>query len=80
MCVPHYRSWCLDVELNDRAKAAGQYAWAEKAMVEHRHVAFNKASVDATYQIGYNVHAYDQMILQARRKHGYPNDFKAVII
>jgi hypothetical protein len=79
MCVPHYRSWGLDVETTARAKHTGTYAWAERAMVEHRHVHWKKAAMDDTYRRGYLVHQYDEFILEIRRKAGFPNDFQAVI-
>ena len=80
MCVPHYRSWGLDVETNERAKRSGTYAWAANAKVEHRHVHWKKAPMDDTYRIGYRVHQYDDFILSIRRRAGFPNDFQAVII
>lgn len=80
MCVPHYRSWGLDAETTARAKASGTYEWAKNAMVEHRHVHFGKAAMDDTYRKGYGAHAYDNMILQVRRKHNWPNDFEGVIV
>lgn len=78
-CVPHYRSWGLDVETNERARRSGNYAWADKARVEHRHVHFKRAPMDDTYRRGYLVHQYDSFILELRRRAGFPNDFQAVI-
>lgn len=79
MACPHYRSWSLDLETTERAKLAGQYAWAQHASVEHRHVHFKKAAMDETYKRGYGYHSYDALICERRRQMGWPNDFEAVI-
>lgn len=78
MACPHYRSWGLDVETNERAKRARTYAWAEHAKVEHRHRIFGAAD-DATYQKAKPSHYYDQLIMNNRAANGWPDDFPAVI-
>lgn len=78
MACPHYRSWGLDVETNERAKRANRYAWSISARVEHRHRIFGAAD-DATYQKAKPHHYYDQLIMNERRRMGWPNDFEAVI-
>jgi hypothetical protein len=76
---PHFRSWCIDVEVTARAKRAGSYVWADKADVEHRHVHFGKAEMDDTYKRGYAVHQYDQFICELRRRAGWPDDYVRLI-
>lgn len=79
LCVPHYRSWGLDVETTARAQKAGAYHWLRDVLVEHRHPHFGKAPMDDTYRVGYSKHAYDMMILKARERANWPDDFEAVI-
>jgi hypothetical protein len=79
MCIPHYRSWGLDVETTARAKRAGVYCWLPDVLLDHRHVHWGKAPMDQTYKVGYHMHAYDMLILQARQRANWPDDFEAVI-
>lgn len=79
MSCPWYRSWCMDLETTERAKRAGQYVYAEHAKVEHRHVQWNAALMDDTYKLAKPKHIYDQVVCDYRRRHGWPDDFEAVI-
>lgn len=79
MAVPHYRSWGLDEEATNRAKKANQFAYAEHAILEHRHWVWGKSPMDATYATAKKSHDYDILILKHRMSLGLPDDFEAVI-
>lgn len=79
MAIPHYRSWGIDEEATIRAKRANSFAYADRAVLEHRHWVWNAAQVDQTYSAGKISHDYDIMTLKMRSHRGYPDDFMAVI-
>jgi len=68
-----------DNEIAARMRRAGQFAWCEDAMVEHRHVAAGKAKTDRAYL---NMQRYlhqDKATFEARKAAGFPDDFEAVV-
>ena len=77
--VPHYRSWCADLETCRRAQAAGRYVYEPRAIVEHRHWQLGKAPQDETYRDGDKEHAADQQIYELRAAMGFPSDYNAVV-
>ncbi len=79
LAIPAYHSWFLDMETAARAKRAGAYVYAEKAIVEHRHVDHGMARMDPTYEIGKKWHDVDQAIYERRQVEGWPDDFSPVI-
>jgi hypothetical protein len=79
MAVPHYRSWAIDEEATIRARRANQFAYADRAVLEHRHWLWNKAENDLTYSSSNPAHDYDIAICRMRHAHGFPDDFEAVI-
>lgn len=79
MAIPHYRSWGLDEEATIRAKRANQFAYAERAVLEHRHWVWGKAEQDESYKRARPAHDYDIMICKMRESRGFPDDFEAVI-
>lgn len=79
MAIPHYRSWGLDEEATIRAKRANQFAYAERAVLEHRHWVWGKAEQDENYKRARPAHDYDIMICKMRESRGFPDDFEAVI-
>lgn len=79
MAVPHYRSWGLDEEATLRAKRAEQFAYAQYAVLEHRHWVWNTAAMDQTYAVAKHAHNYDIGTLRYRRSMGWPDDFERVI-
>ncbi len=80
LAIPAYHSWCIDMETAARAKRAGVYVWARKAIVEHRHVDHGIARMDATYEIGRKWHEIDKTIFENRELAGFPDDFEPVIV
>lgn len=76
---PHYHHNFVDPEVCARAIASGRYVVAEKAVVEHKHPAWGKAEVDATYQAGGEHYADDQALYEMRWAAGFPDDFAPVI-
>lgn|SRR5574341_1143505 len=80
LAIPAYHSWCIDMETAARAKWAGAYVWARRAIVEHRHVDHGIARMDKTYEIGRGWHDVDKEIFESRELAGFPDDFEAVII
>lgn len=80
LCIPHYYSQYEDVEKSDRAIAAGHFYVVEDVYIEHRHPAYGKAEMDATYQDGFAKYAgIDQVTYQLRKQAGFPNDYESVI-
>jgi hypothetical protein len=79
LAIPAYHSWCIDMETAARARRAGVYVWARKAIVEHRHVDHGIARMDATYEIGRVWHEIDKEIFARREAEGFVDDFEAVV-
>jgi glycosyltransferase involved in cell wall biosynthesis len=80
LCIPHYYSQYEDVEKSDRAIAAGHFHVVDNVYIEHRHPAYGKADMDATYQDGFAKYAgIDQVTYQLRKQAGFPNDYESVI-
>lgn len=76
---PMYKSWWCDRELSDKAKAAGLYAWAQDAIVEHNHWSFNLSEMDETYSAGKQYHDIDRELWQTRAAQGYPVIWQGVL-
>jgi hypothetical protein len=74
-----YRHSFNDLETNERAKQAGRFAWAEKAIVKHDHWTFGDRPQDATDQrwLGHWQSASD--IYEQRKAQGYPSNYLPVI-
>ena len=68
-----------DLEVNERAKLAGRYAWCEAAMVGHEHWVFGQREQDATDTRLLGAHAESERIYAERAKAGFPTDYEAVI-
>jgi hypothetical protein len=77
--VPHYFSQFADVELTERAKRAGRFAYCEAAILEHRHFTKNPALMDDTYRIGQSYFEQDRATYQHRLERGFPDDFEGYL-
>lgn len=69
-----YRHSFNDLEVNDRAKAAGRYAWCENAHVYHEHWLFGDRAKDETDKRRLPDHPEDERIYKERKTAGFPNE------
>lgn len=76
---PMYVSWWCDREMSDKAKAAGCYAWAKDAIVEHRHWSFGQSELDQTYRDGRAFHDSDRLLYEQRKRDGYPITWEPIL-
>jgi GT2 family glycosyltransferase len=74
-----YRHSFNDVEVSERAKAAGRFSWCEDARVTHNHWIWGTREQDLTDQRALPLHHQSQYAYLARRDAGFPNDHEAVI-
>jgi len=74
-----YRHSFNDLEVNDRAKAAGRYAWCENARVTHHHWLFGDRDKDATDTRTLGDHAEAERVYKERRAARFPVDYEPVI-
>lgn len=74
-----YRHSFNDLEVNERAKAAGRYAWCETAHVTHEHWTFGDRPQDSTDTRTLGDHAAAEATYHARRAAGFPIDYSPVI-
>jgi GT2 family glycosyltransferase len=63
-----YVSQYCDTEFCERAKAAGVWADAPGAMIEHRHWTMGKAAIDVNYRKAIDVGAADRELYERRRE------------
>lgn len=69
-----------DLEVNERARAAGRYAWCADAHVPHQHWLFGDRAKDDTDTRTLGQHAEAERVYKERRAAGFPNDgIEAVI-
>lgn len=79
MVVPLYKSFCPDIEFNERAKRAGKYFWCRDAIIEHVHSSNNKRPLTRYEEEKTVDWEYDQNLLAERRQAGWPDNFPPVI-
>lgn len=79
LAIPCYTSYFVDVETTDRAIRAGEYLYAERASVEHRHAAYGKALTDSTYAWSQPHFDLDKKTYERRKAAGFPDDFSPVL-
>jgi GT2 family glycosyltransferase len=79
MLVPHYKSFCPDLEFNERAKRAGKYYWCQNAIIEHMHSSNGKREISLYENDKVVDWEYDQNLYQQRLASGFPDDFEPVI-
>lgn len=70
---PGYAHTCCDLELCERARKIGKYAWCEKSKVYHDHpiqTGWKKEDIDEVYKLAYNpdLRERDRALLEARSK------------
>lgn len=70
-----YKSWWCDREVTDRARDAGMYRWARRAIVEHANYTFGKSAVDRTYREAQPNYEADRLTYEARKLAGFPLDW-----
>lgn len=63
-----------DAEVCERARAAGRYAWCERAKVYHEHWLFGDRAQDETDRRKLGEHAAAQQVFEQRKAQGFPND------
>lgn len=68
-----------DVEVNERAKRAGRYAWCPDAHVLHNHWLWGNRPQDDTDTRSLPGHGASAQMYEQRAAAGFPNDQKAVI-
>lgn len=74
-----YRHSFNDLEVNERAKEAGRYLWAEDSHVYHQHWLYGDRDRDATDTRFLNDHAEAKAMFDQRKAAGFPNDYEPVI-
>lgn len=74
-----YRHSFNDVEMTERAKAAGRYVWGEDVHVRHDHWLFGDRQQDATDQRNLGGHPQSERIFKKRQADGFPNSYPPVI-
>lgn len=76
LVVPHYRSWYMDTELCDKARAWGRYIANCGAVVEHKHPMHGTAPIDDLHRSGFLLNQHrDRFIYENRKRAGYPTDW-----
>lgn len=74
-----YRHSFNDLEVNERAKRAGRYLWAENAHVHHHHWTYGDRPQDPTDTRTLGEHAQAQYVYNQRQAAGFPTDYPPVI-
>jgi GT2 family glycosyltransferase len=75
----HYVHSFNDVEINERARRAGRYAWCEAAHVTHEHWLFGDRAQDNTDLRNLPAHPASERVFHDRRAAGFPDDLEPVI-
>jgi len=79
LCCPHYMHICIDIEACVRATMDGEYVYADKAIVEHRHYNYKKSvKKDKTYALSMQAKIKDQKLYYKRRDDNFPVDYEGV--
>jgi hypothetical protein len=76
---PEYGHSFNDLEVNERARRVGRYAWCEEAKVFHDHWLFGDRAQDDTDRRTLADHAAAQATFERRKAQGFPNDHDPVI-
>jgi hypothetical protein len=72
---PHYKGFFCDAEVTVRAKADGEFVWAQDAVAEHRHWTLGKSKKDLTYSYRDAYWDTDLLTYEIRSRWNWPNDF-----
>lgn len=76
---PFYKHSYNDAEVNDRARAAGRYAWCEDAHVRHEHWLWGTRPKDETDSRRLPDHPEDDRHYKERKAAGFPSNYDPVI-
>lgn len=81
LCPPIYKYYCVDSEINAKAKSLGRFYWDERAKVEHLHSAHGKRPVDAhdRERLENNYAEIDKKTFEERRAQGFPITWQPLI-
>lgn len=80
MGYPVYEFYYVDTEANARAKLAKRFYWCQEAVVEHQHWSRpGENHFDEIDRENQPKAARDAIIFEARKAHGFPNNFEAVL-
>lgn len=74
-----YRHSFNDLEVNERAKRAGRFKWAEDAIVYHEHWNYGDRPRDPTDTRTLGEHGKAQRVYERRRAQGFPTNYPPVI-
>ena len=78
---PCYRYYCLDSELNAKAKSIGKFYWDERAIVEHLHSAHLKRPIDLhdERRAKQNLMEIDNKTFNDRLSRNFPVEWEPII-
>lgn len=79
MAIPVYRHYGFDNEMTERAMAAGEFVWAEDALLRHDHPQWGSREWDETYQAGKPWRERDRELFFKRKDTGFPDDFEPIL-
>jgi len=74
-----YKHSFNDLEVNDRAKAAGRFAWAKEAQVTHQHWTYGDRPMDDTDSRWLGHYEAARSMYELRKSLGFPVNYPAVI-
>jgi GT2 family glycosyltransferase len=74
-----YRHSFNDLEVNERARRAGRYAWAPHAHVRHDHWIFGDRPQDETDTRTLDQHGSSEAKYKEREAAGFPSDYPPII-
>jgi hypothetical protein len=78
---PVYNYYCVDSEINSKAKSLGKFYWDKRAIVEHLHSAHGKRPMD-DHDLFRDTHGYmveDNKIFRDREARGFPIEWNSLI-
>lgn len=78
---PIYRYFCVDSEINAKAKSLGRFYWDERSIVEHLHSAHGKRAYDQhdKYREQENLMEIDNKTFNDRLSQGFPITWSPLI-
>lgn len=80
LCPPCYNYYCVDSEINAKAKMLGRFYWEKQSMVEHLHSAHGKRPVDDTDRLKDDKWVeIDNRTFEERKSQGFPVTWEPVI-
>ena len=78
---PVYNYYCVDSEINAKAKSLNKFYWDERSIIEHLHPAFGKREPDEhdKYREEKNFMELDNKIFDDRKSRGFPIEWDGLI-